>query len=187
MRVECVSNRAADLPSRLLARGGYGGHRDTVFDLDIGGTFVVYSMYLDDDGFLMYDLGKASEPWCADLFRVTDGRLPRHWVLGQETFAGSELVERSNRWIWGVPDLLDSDFYLRLIEGDWQAVATYERYKDMMNLEFPDPDNADVATLIEGDWILCPNCADGWEACRLDAMARCPACKAVVHNPCYSG
>lgn len=41
------------------------------------------------------------------------------------------------------------------------------------------------AQIIDGNWLLCPNCQEAWELLSSDAMVICPKCDQILHNPHY--
>ncbi|MGE5196217.1 MAG: hypothetical protein ACM3JI_02680 [Anaerolineae bacterium] len=49
----------------------------------------------------------------------------------------------------------------------------------------PDLSVSQRATLLNNDWLLCPNCIDAWETASNDAMVICPKCNNAFHNPRY--
>lgn len=51
-----------------------------------------------------------------------------------------------------------------------------------MELEYPNPDIAMKAQLIEGNWLMCPGCIDAWEAEAKDGMVVCCLAKIPPNN-----
>jgi hypothetical protein len=39
------------------------------------------------------------------------------------------------------------------------------------------------AKIIDNDWLMCPDCIDGWETNSIEPMVICPKCNKAFHNP----
>lgn len=50
-------------------------------------------------------------------------------------------------------------------------------------LKMPDSSITETAIEVDSKWLICPNCNDAWESISSDAMAVCPKCEHVYHNP----
>jgi hypothetical protein len=76
------------------------------------------------------------------------------------------------------------DFYDKLSDGDKFEVALFEHYKELMDLEFPDPAVQEAPECLDG-WLICP-CLEAWQSDNtLDALVRCPKCRKLLCNPLY--
>jgi hypothetical protein len=42
-----------------------------------------------------------------------------------------------------------------------------------------------AATVIDAQWLMCPDCVDAWKSSSKDAMVVCPKCNQALHNPRY--
>lgn len=77
------------------------------------------------------------------------------------------------------------------IDGDTAAIKIFSRYKEIMNLEFSDPEVTKTIEIINdetGIWYLCPECIEGFQSQSQDALLLCPNCKTKLNNPiCPSG
>jgi uncharacterized paraquat-inducible protein A len=60
-----------------------------------------------------------------------------------------------------------------------------EKYKLLIELEFPNPEITEKASDIEDGWAMCPCCIDAWQPNQRDAMIICPKCECIMHSPYY--
>jgi hypothetical protein len=132
MIVQCVSNSARDLPdSALDPRRGYG--RNTNFSITVGQEYVVYAMtvflcqnwyYICDDDKLYYPVWYPSS-----CFRVMSGKIPAIWEYDYQAGPPPQAVFSFPEWAH------DDRFYERLTDKEPDAVATFNRYKELLDAE----------------------------------------------------
>lgn len=187
MRIKCIANMGADLPADCLDPAS-GFDPDTVFDLIIGKEYVVYGItlflgyvwyYICDEVYIYYPIWNPSP-----LFEVVDGRLSRYWSYG--FYPGS--TESETHVIFGYEEWVNDPYhYDKLTDGEEVEVAIFRRYKELMDLEFPDPSLSKVATNLGDGWLMCPDCDEAWETSSSDGMVRCPKCRLLMNNPLLPG
>ena len=156
------------------------------FPLTFGKVYVVYSMYLTDEGIVKYLIisdGGRNYWYPPELFDITDNRLPSCW---QYAFWGDD--ERIPILaMWGYEEIVNrKDHYDDLIERKSSALSIFYARRREIELSHPSPEVTDKAEIIEGKWIMCPNCCDAWECELTWGMIDCPNCSAVLLNPRYS-
>ena len=180
MLITCVSLTVANelLPNRVF---NYSE------DIALGKTYTVYGSYLADCKIEYLIVGKDSTRprWVpSELFVVKDGRLSRYWQFTVNTSPLPNTID----YVWGYEELInESDHFDRLADLDPTAIDLFNKYKLIMDLEFPDSMNPLLAKSLEiNNWVLCPVCADGSQANPRDAMFRCPVCLTISHNSLYS-
>ncbi|MGE0198246.1 MAG: colicin immunity domain-containing protein [Simkaniaceae bacterium] len=54
-------------------------------------------------------------------------------------------------------------------------------------LSIPDPFLEKSATILDDQWLMCPDCVDAWESNSKNAMVICPKCNQILHNPRWQG
>lgn len=114
-----------------------------------------------------------------EFFDVVDGQPSRFWI-----FKMSDNIE--NRKFILAPAFWSNNvnFYNRLSEGESLEVDVFKKYKELMDLEFPDPTVTDLAQIGDDKWLICPDCIDAWEnSSVIDALVRCPNCLKIFNNP----
>lgn len=129
MRLLCIANTSNDLPSECLVDPRVLKPGKT-FAVTVGASYVVYAVtvyrgfawyYVLDDNELEYPVWKP-----APLFELESGAIPGGWVLG---------YVRSEKEDVGYPLLSfaewanDRTFYERLVDGDDDAVAVFDRQR----------------------------------------------------------
>jgi hypothetical protein len=183
MRVKCVTIK--DIPQDCFKLLG----TDTSYDLVPGKDYVVYGIMLDTS-FLRFPLyllsGEDHYYWPyhypAPLFNVVDARISRHWVYSFEEDRVGNSFDMNFLFREWVNDPL---FFTNLFEGEPEVARIFDHYRELMDLEFPDPSVSNTAMDLGEGWVMCPFCDDSWEADNLNAMVRCPTCKKLSHNPIY--
>lgn len=189
MRVKCIRTSGHDPTSVSILRLNPTAAPDVAFDITVGNSYVVYATVVADGGCLAYVVN-GDQPYIAipsTLFRLTDGAISRYWVLNQQYVAvggaGRTLVSIS-----GYPAYArNSEHYSGLVDGRPSDLLVFNKYKEAMDLEFPDPAITKMAEILEGEWLQCAVCAEGWKSDMRDGMVRCPACATMHHNPLYRG
>lgn len=184
MRINCIKNLAADLPSEIINNYSISYSE---FSILIGKQYVVYGMtihlghvwyYICDETYSYYPIWNP-----APLFQVIDGQLSRHWIYSYNEGEATQL-----RPYWAFPEWANNpDFYGNLTDGEEKEVKIFETYKQILDLEFPDPLISETAQIGDGEWLICPLCVEAWQCYNdSDGMVRCPKCTKAMHNPRYN-
>jgi hypothetical protein len=183
MKVRCVTNSGAHLPDLYLDPAG-GYTNTTQFELAKQKVYTVYAMTLRRGGVWYYVLdgsGVGYPVWMpAPLFEITDPRISQYWTFG---FNDSGLRDGSAVFAFAEWARDPADFYDRLTDGDDGAVATFAKYREIMELEFQDRSDSPVAEDIGDGWMLCPKCRASWKSPARGESLRCPHCKSILRNP----
>jgi hypothetical protein len=114
----------------------------------------------------------------ADLFEIVDNRLSRYWVFG--------IVEGDKKYpTWMFPEWINEPYFQdQLTDEEEREVSIFKSYKELMDLEFPDPSISKVAQIAGADWLICPECQEAWNDSNSSAgMLKCPNCSTLMHNP----
>ncbi len=185
MIVKCISKFGKDLPTdSLRPKSGFGYEHE--YSLVINKYYIVYAMeivsgyiwyYLCDENYTYYPFWNPSP-----LFEVADGQLSRYWIYsftkGKNNF--------DTRTIWTYPEWAENEYYQDLLtDGEEKEVKIFEKYKYLMDLEFPNPSIQEHATALDDEWLMCPICIDAWQSTSKDGMVICPKCERMLHNPRY--
>jgi hypothetical protein len=188
MRVKCVTNKAALLP-KDYARNLGGYDLSTEFALIPGKEYLVYAiiLYSRYSPYPWYQLCDETHSYRsnqnpAQLFEITDPKISRYWVysFGKDTTADGFHMKLTFRE-WAFNPYYEDE----LLEGEGEALPIFRRYKELMDLEFPDPSVLETSADLGKNWVMCPFCEESWEANTTDGMVRCPNCKKLSHNPNY--
>ena len=184
MIVECVKNRVSDFSNdRRISeflRSTLGATRETL-RLTIGKHYVIYAdeatsedlfYYLADDD--CDDAMTYPYRYLSVFFNVIDSNLSSCWV---ESTRDLQLVRGFPEWVW------EPMFYERLVDGEIREVDLFQRYRNLIEFEFPWPSSGCTADKLEDDWLLCPKCFDAWESVSRHGMVQCPKCATVMKNP----
>jgi len=185
MKVKCIHKAWVSVPDYfcidLEAR-----QRKTEFYIDLDCEYIVYGItikdnfiwyYVCDNTFLEYPLWKPSP-----FFEVVDPRLSRYWIYSYKKVKNYILcpIMTFPEWANNHPD-----FYDKLTDCEKSELAIFARYKELMDLEFEDPNITEIAQK-EEDWLICRSCFEAWEFHNTqDALVRCPQCKKILINPNY--
>jgi hypothetical protein len=184
MKIKCVSNSRNSLPNELLKKYSMGLDHFSVFP---GNEYIVYSVgalygfvwyCICDESYIFYPM------WNPEmLFEIIDKRLSRYWVFSLDDGKDKKIpFLRFPEWA------NNPYFYEELIDGDSSDANAiiFSKYKELMDLEFPNPLISDTAEIGDRDWLICPKCIDAWKSeSNLDALVRCPICTTVLNNPRY--
>jgi hypothetical protein len=132
MIVQCVSNSAKDLPASALdSRRGYD--LNTKFSITVGQKYVVYAMtvFLCQNWYYICDDDKLHYPvwYPSSFFRVTSGEIPRAWEYEYHPGPPPYPILAFAEWAH------DDRFYERLTDQEPDAVATFNRYKELLDGE----------------------------------------------------
>jgi hypothetical protein len=185
MILKCIANLGKDLPlDSLIPKSGFGV--DHKYPLIINSYYVVYGMRLFS-GYIWYYLSNHYHSYYprsypSPLFEVTDGQLSRYWLY---SFSKGE-NSSNTRTIWTYPEWAENEYYYDLLtDGETKEVRIFEKYKYLMDLEFPNPSIQEHATALDDEWLMCPICIDAWQSTSKDGMVICPKCERMLHNPRY--
>jgi hypothetical protein len=135
MKIQCVSNSAARLPD-VIIDPETGFPRSLVFALTVGKQYVVYGMtvyrdhlwyYICDEQYTYYPIWNPSP-----LFEIVDSRLSVYWRVGLYRCGADRNVMSViafDEWV------SDPFYYDKLTDGDPAAVATFRKYKALIDDE----------------------------------------------------
>lgn len=187
MLVKCLYKFGKDLPDDCWNKES---KRDPnrMFSLEVGKCYPVYAMRIFF-GYFWYYICDEDRPLCpfhhpSPLFSVVDGSLSKYWVYAFEM----DLEAHTHRTIITFPEWAYSDnYYDNLFDGEKNEDRIFQKYKSLMDVEFPDPMISTKAQLLDEKWLLCPLCIDAWESVNKDGMVICPNCHNTMHNPRYQG
>ena len=137
MKVACKSNNLHDIldPHTSTRLNRYIFKSDGEIDLDIGREYIVYGIEFWDNCPWFYlcsdEEDEYPKPYAAEFFEVIDEHFSKYWRL-RSIPSG----ERENSTALVFDEWAkDPGFYERLIDGDEQAIVTFEKYKTLMNSE----------------------------------------------------
>ncbi len=106
--------------------------------------------------------------------------MSRYWIFGLH-----DLGLRSGDVVFAFRDwaVEPIEFYDRLSDGESDAVAAFDKYRELMDLEFSTESVLDYADLLGDGWLLCPSCREAWQTSAVGELVRCPQCSVVLRNP----
>ena len=192
MLIRCIRNNIKDLKGYSDL---YKELKDTLkipgdqLHLGLGNTYVVYAIrmtenhprfFIADDVYTYYPIEYA-EPF----FEVVDERLSRYWQLPKDHLIWSDIkTNLSDTFIsfeeWSY---IGDRFYERLVDEERISKETFNRYKELMDLEFLIPSVEIMAHILEDNWVQCPLCDEAWEVkISADEMLKCPNCFKLLRN-----
>lgn len=182
MRVKAVYNTGLHLPKDCLdATSGFS--EDTTFPLNISNDYVVYGMTKFLGYMWYYILDEASTYYPrwnpSPLFEVVDNRISKYWKYKHDYNRDTQqdiVIFAFEEWV------NDDYFYDSLTDGDENTVSIFNKYKDLMMLEFSDS-TKDIALKLSGNWIMCPHCDEVWEVNNLNGLLKCQKCSLFINNP----
>jgi hypothetical protein len=183
MRIKCIENKVAKLPEEIVNNFSIS---DSSFPILKGKEYIVYGMivhlgyiwyYICDETYSDYPVWHPSP-----LFEIINGQLSRFWIYSYKEGELSVLRPR-----WAFPEWANNpDFYDKLTDGEEREVKIFKSYKELMDLEFPDPAVSEVAQVGDNEWLICSICLEAWQSQNdQDGMVICPKCKKIMHNPRY--
>lgn len=173
MRIKCIANK-----------GNLFG-QDASYEIRIDSEYNVYAIKVCD-GFPWYYIEEVRsnelKSFPAFLFDVVDNRLSQYWVFSNIKGPHYNLP----RSIFTFPEWAeDPDYYDKLLKNFDREVELFDRYKLLMDHEFPNPEIQIIAKIIDKYWIQCPQCSDAWETKSVAGIVVCPSCKTIMNNPKY--
>lgn len=122
MKIKCKSNQANYLSEKSLC---VSGTINTIFPLEIGKIYIVYSICLWEGTLKFLTVGEENLPswYPAELFDVVDKILPLEWYC--DVRSGEELEA-----IWGYREIVfDGNHYDGLLEREDNAVRFFLKRK----------------------------------------------------------
>ena len=131
MKIKCKSNQACILSDKALS---VSGTSNTVFSLEIGRNYNVYSICLWEGVLKYLTIGEENLPswYPAELFDVVDTMLPLEWYC--DVKSGESL-----EGIWGYKEMvLDENHYDDLLERETGAVEIFLKRKHELKEFFYD-------------------------------------------------
>jgi hypothetical protein len=181
MLVECITNSAS-----LINRPKEATPIEEL--LKIGMMYDVFAIYLEDTvtyEILVDRLDDHTTEFPSFLFKVVDNRLSSFFVLGESGKRFSSNGKAENVPFISFPEWAnDKTFYDRLIDGDREAQHIFNKYKNLLYLEYRHVNIDTKAIILQDNWVQCPICTEAWE---LDIpnieMCQCPKCNTVLLNP----
>jgi|SRR6185437_10247324 len=183
MKVRCTSSKGTSLPELYLdSAGGY--RADTIFPLRIGKEYIVYALTLRRGGiwyYLLDESGVGYPVWFpAPLFEVSDSRISQYWIFGFHD-AGLRAGDAIFSFVEWASDPLT--FYDNLTDGEVRSRDVFQRYQELMELEFDTGTTRPAAEDIGDGWMMCSNCREAWQTSVNGPLLKCPNCGAVLKNP----
>jgi hypothetical protein len=154
--------------------------------LNVGTIYQVYGLYLGETVFyeiLLTEYDDHTIEFPSFLFKVIDNRLSSFFALGSSErlkVQGSENREKVH-FVTFPEWANDNTFFDKLIDGDKEVQAIFDRYKELIFLEYKHSSITEVVTKITGYLVQCPICSEAWELPSPNfEMCRCPNCKTVL-------
>ena len=183
MRVICIANTGESLPEAYKEQGYFAEYK---FPLLIGKRYIPYGMTLRKGkvNYLIQGESRRDPDWMpSELFEVFESKISRCWHYGVNDDKSEATIDN----VWGYQELIDaSNHFDQLVDGGTDALEVFLRYKEYMDLEFPDFAISDFAEVInDSDWLFCPKCLDAWESRSKYGMVRCAVCQRILRNPRY--
>jgi hypothetical protein len=93
--------------------------------------------------------------WIPSNALIVEPRISRYWVSSIK-----EDVKTTIRLFFSFPEWANEElFYHNLIEGQRREMGLFARYKQLMDLEFPNPAVTQFAQVGDNSWLICPFCS----------------------------
>lgn len=188
MKIRCSYINGSDLPSDLISVDP-NYYSSLKFDLLLDKDYTVYAMTLHHSYIWYYICDETSSTYPiwqpSPLFEVIDPKISRYWIY---SYSSKTTYYWSPHPVWAFPEWAQNPdyYYDMLTDGSENELALFEKYKDLMDLEFSDPSITAFAQVGDENWLVCPNCIDAWESSNtFDALVKCPKCNVVMNNPRY--
>lgn len=187
MKIKCIYKKWSDVPISVVSSNNLIVN-ESEFYLDLEKEYIVYGMTIRDGCFWYYVCDRLFSyfpRWKPSFFfEVSDPRLSRYWVYSNkklEDYLKSYPIITFPEWASNHPD-----FYDKLSDGNEKEVMIFKSYKELMDLEFPDPSISKIAQIGDAEWLICPYCSEAWQyGADLDALVKCPICLNLSNNPRY--
>ena len=176
MRIKCLSKQ--------IKTENQKNNYDNEF-LEINKEYNVYGMLVDDGQVYYYTCDHLQDDYPLampdSLFEIVENHLSRFWVF----FSAGDGLKKKLICIF--PEWIAEPYFQdKLTDWEVREVKIFKTYKELMDLEFPNPSIIETAEIADSQWLMCPLCIDAWESSNdRDGMVRCPKCKTIMHNPRY--
>jgi len=135
MKVECVSNHYKDIPPSVY-ESLHGFSSETELPIEIGHQSVVYAIKtFNKNLWYLIEVKGLIEPmyYPHQFFKIIDGRLSKYWLAKEEK---DSYDNEASVIQFGFRELIEDEyFYGNLLEDDPMKIATFAKYKNLMNLE----------------------------------------------------
>jgi hypothetical protein len=154
-------------------------------NLTITQTYVVYAKmikkttpwyYIADDSYSDIEFPVA---YPDVFFTIIDHRTSKCWLSSQKMDGGGNETKLSTFSDWACDEL----FYERLVDWNRHENEIFKRYKEFMDLEFPDPLRYKPILYLDGNWCQCGRCENIWQNHPKSGMLRCPQCRSIWIDP----
>lgn len=148
--------------------------------LDVGRTYLVYAMAVDDISTWYYILEEERDTYpkayAAPFFSVVDPRPSSLWV---------ERQTKTGRMLAFPAWFDDPHFYEHLIDGEEAQEKAFSEARARMDLEFDPPPVQTAAIALSDRWVQCPVCEEAWETDSREVLLRCinRLCWTLLLNP----
>lgn len=130
MKIRCKDNLGSSLSEKTLK---VSGTSNSVFPLEIGKTYTVYSICLWEGVLNYLTIGEENLPswYPAEFFEVVDKMIPLEWYCDVK-------CEEKLEAIWGYSEIVFDEYhYDELLERDDNAVRIFlDRKKEMEEYNF---------------------------------------------------
>lgn len=188
MKIVCTNNQYSILPEYLQQVYISNDGRDLnprLEDITIAKTYIVYATAALNGypGYFICDNYREYPIWHpSDFFSIVDSRLSRYWIVSIK-----KDDKTTTRLFLSFPEWANEQYYYNnLIEGEAREMDLFRKYKQLMNLEFPDSAITQAASIGDQEWLICPSCLDAWKNSNCDdALVMCPICHQTFCNPRY--
>lgn len=183
MKVRCIYNDFSEISDKIKKKYP---HCLSCSNLTQGKEYLVYAITefygytwfcICEDSFIYFP---RYLPF--PLFEISDQRLSRYWVFGLQENGFKEIVPCIAYPEW----VNEKYYYYDLVEGEKREKSKFSKYKELMDLEFPDESITRSVQIGDDVWLICPDCLDAWESpSAIDALVICPFCQKKFNNPRY--
>lgn len=135
--------------------------------------------------FMIADDTEVSYPkfYPIEFFEIIDNRTSEYWINRTSNTYPLEEVGYPN-FISFEEAVNDECFFDDLLECSNGTSEIYEKYKGLMENEFPDS-NLNFAEIIGDSWVLCSQCDSVWEIDKSLGIVSCPEYGHKSNNPLW--
>jgi len=178
MLIRCTKNK-----SELFANWWQNNSMPLEEILAIGKYYTVYGITVLDSTVFFEILTihrKHTFSYPSILFEVIDNRLSKMFCFGSIETGNNKIVPFISFKEW----VNDKKFYSGLIDGEEPYVTIFNKYINLLELEYKFPEIHRAAVKISDNWVQCPECTEAWELeNQIFEMCVCPKCKTILLNP----
>lgn len=186
MKAICINNQFSLLPENLRLRYSPNCRFSISESITVNKIYVIYAAlslngypgyFICDDDTDVYPLWYPS-----NFFNIIDSRLSRYWIGSVQEDDKTKTTLFFGFFEWANEDF----FHDHLIDGEAREMDLFRKYKQLMDLEFPDSAITQAASIGDQEWLICPSCLDAWKNSNCDdALVMCPICHQTFCNPRY--